>query len=93
MFLLTQRPCSLFHIHLWHPQDQCLILECSLLQQELALAVLPETVAVPETLKIGDKIVLNAVLTKKMLMRKKGGDPALWARYVLKSYLKGKTEL
>lgn len=66
----------------------------SLLQQELGLAVLPETVGVPETLRIGDRIVLNAVLTKKMLMRKEGGDPDLWARDLLKNYLlKGKTEL
>jgi hypothetical protein len=64
----------------------------SLLQQGLGLAVLPE-LAVVKALKIGDRIVLNAVLAKKMLMREKGGDPELWAQYVLKSYLKGKTAL
>ena len=60
------------------------------LLQGLGRAVLPE-LSVVNHLKIGDRIVLNAVLAKKMLMREKGGDPELWARYVLKSYLKGKT--
>lgn len=64
----------------------------SLLQQGLGLAVLPE-LSVVKALKIGDRIVLNAVLAKKMLMREKGGDPELWAQYVLKSYLKGKPAL
>ena len=57
------------------------------LLQGLGRAVLPE-LSMVNHLKIGDRIVLNAVLAKKMLMREKGGDPELWARYVLKSYLK-----
>ncbi|KYK34082.1 MAG: hypothetical protein HXS48_26465 [Theionarchaea archaeon] len=66
----------------------------SLLQQELGLAVLPEHVPAHEPLKVGDKIVLNAVLSKEFLMREKGGNPELWARNLLRNYLvKGKTEL
>ena len=66
----------------------------SLLQQELGLAVLPEDVNVCRKLEIGDKIVLNAVLSRKMLMWEKGDDPELWVRNVLKNYLlKRKTEL
>ncbi len=66
----------------------------SLLQQKLGLAVLPEHADVHEKLVVGDRIVLNAVLSKKFLMREKGGDPALWARNLLKNYLcKGETKL
>lgn len=66
----------------------------SLLRQELGLAVLPENVTIRETLEIGDKIVLNAVLSKKFLMQEKGGNPELWARDLLRNYLlKGKTDL
>ncbi len=44
----------------------------SLLQQELGLAVLPEDVNIYRKLEIGDKIVLNAVLSREMLMWEKG---------------------
>lgn len=66
----------------------------SLLQQELGFAVLPEKVSFHENLEIGDKIVLNAVLSRKFLMREKGGDPVVWARHLLRNYLlKGEPEL
>lgn len=44
----------------------------SLLQQELGLAVLPDDVSICRKLEIGDRIVLNAVLSRKMLMWGKG---------------------
>jgi hypothetical protein len=63
----------------------------SLLHQELGLAVLPENANLHEKLEIGDKIILNAVLSKKLLMCEEGGDPERWARNLLKDYLlKGK---
>jgi hypothetical protein len=66
----------------------------SLLQQELGLAVLPEKANLHEELEIGDKIILNAALSRKLLMREKGGDPERWARNLLRDYLlKGRTNV
>lgn len=59
----------------------------SLFQQELGMAVLPEKAQLPEEVKVGDKIVLNAVLSKRFLMREKGGNPELWATYLIQNYL------
>jgi hypothetical protein len=74
-------------------EKECTIDE-SLLQQELGVAVLPGDVNFCERLEIGDKIVLNAVLSRRMLMREKGGEPEFWARNLLRTYLqKGKGEL
>jgi hypothetical protein len=66
----------------------------SLLQQNLGLCLLPSHITMHRKLEIGDRIVLNAVLSKTFLMREKGGDPDVWAQYLLKNYLeRGKPEL
>jgi hypothetical protein len=66
----------------------------SLLKQKLGLAFLSKNVSLSESLEIGDKIVLNAVLAKKFLMREKGGTPEKWAEYLAKNFLsRGRTEL
>ncbi|MGD2248738.1 MAG: hypothetical protein PVF58_10060 [Candidatus Methanofastidiosia archaeon] len=62
----------------------------SLLKQKLGLAFLSENVSLSESLEIGDKIVLNAVLAKKFLMREKGGNPEKWAEYLTKNFLSKK---
>lgn len=65
-----------------------------LLKQELGLAFLPKNISLSESLEIGEKIVLNAVIAKKFLMREKGGDPEKWVEYLLKNFLSSKkTEL
>ena len=74
-------------------EEECSIDE-SLLQQELGIAVLPEHSHQHEDLEIGERIILNAVLSKTFLMREKGGNPQLWAKNLLRTYLKkGKTEV
>lgn len=74
-------------------EEECDI-DDSVLQQELGIAVLPEDAVIRERLEIGDRIVLNAVLSKKFLMHEKGGNPESWATYLLRNYLtKRKTGL
>lgn len=70
-------------------EDQCSTEE-SLLQQELGIAVLPEDAAIGEHLNIGDRIILNAVLSKKFLMHGKG-NMEVWARNLLRDYVKRRT--
>ncbi|MBU7017533.1 MAG: hypothetical protein HXS44_08490 [Theionarchaea archaeon] len=59
----------------------------SVLQQELGIAVLPEDVLIQGRLEVGERIILNAVLSKKSLMDEKGGNPESWARNLLRNYL------
>ncbi|KYK38920.1 MAG: hypothetical protein HXS46_12010 [Theionarchaea archaeon] len=67
-------------------ENKCDIDE-SLFQQELGMAVLPEKAQLPEDVKVGDRIVLNAVLSKRFLMREKGGNPELWVTYLIQNHL------
>lgn len=67
-------------------EEECDI-DDSVLQQELGIAVLPEDVLIQGGLEIGDRIILNAVLSKKCMMHEKGGSPESWARNFLRNYL------
>ena len=67
-------------------EEECDI-DDSVLQQELGIAVLPEDAVIRGRLEIGDRIILNAVLSKKYMMHEKGGSPESWARNLLRNYL------